>query len=399
MRAGAFGLLLVALTLAPPGAAQVPALSERSHERLAAAQQAMERGRHAEAADLLEALLAERRLEPGEAAVVQQNLGYARLALGHHERAVTAFEAALRSEVLPEAVAHPLRYNLAQLHARAGRWREALDALAPWLAAERTPSAEAHLLAGHVYHRLGRQAQAIEHLQQAIDGAAEPPEDRLQLLLAAYLADGREAAAAALLQRLVTRYPARRGYWLQLSDLHLRLKREHAALATLELAQQHGVLQPADLPALARLYLHLDMPYRAARLLEGVLESGSEGVGAEDWELLAAAWQRAQEPERAVDALRRVGALRADGTAALRAGRLLMDLERWEEAVAELEAALRRGGLARPAEAQLLLGIAALEAGDPARAIPALQRAAQHGPTRPAAEAWLARAGAAAGRN
>jgi tetratricopeptide (TPR) repeat protein len=378
---------------APPiagvaGAAERPALSERTHRRLSAAQELLNRDRPDEAVRALRALHDDA-ASGYERALVQQTLGYAYLAQGEHEAAAKAFQDALDNGSLPPQAAHPLRYNLAQLHAQAGRYRQAAGGLEHWLAAEPNPPPAAHLLAGQVYFQLKEYGKSIAQVRSAIDKAAAPPEAWYQLLLAAYHEDGQHEAAARLLQEMVAREPDNAAHWRRLADLQLHLGRHREALATLELALRRDLLEGSDRRRLAQLYLYLELPYRAARLLGDALEAGQVPDDAEHWALLGDAWLGAREYARAVAALREAGERTQEAAPFVRAVEILLSQERWHEAAELLDQALERATEDEAPRVQLLAGIAAFHSGEHDRAAHLLSSAARAEATRAQAEAWL----------
>lgn len=388
--------LLLALGLALAAAASAeqaegPALSEPTWRALQAVHELMDAGKWDEALGRLQALAPKVEANAYESAVTAQTLGYVYGSLERYPQAIEAFSRALAGQALPADVAHTLLYNLAQLLIHQERYEEGIARLETWLKAEPKPGLEAHVLAATAYYRAGRYAAAVPHARKVIEQKKDAEDDWFRLLLACYQELEDYEGMAGVLEQLVRRRPEERDYWLQLAATYQRLQRDARALATLELANRRGLLDEDKTLQLARLYLYLEMPYPAARLLEDKTASGAVQASAENLDLLGEAWLRAREPEKALPVLERAAAASPEAGRWLLIGQIYCDLERWQEARAPLERALAGGGLERPAQARLLLGVASAETGDAARARELLTQALEDAATREQARWWLGR--------
>lgn len=107
------------------------------------------------------------------------------------------------------------------------------------------------------------------------------------------------------------------------------------------------------------------------------------------WEDLANSWAAARELDRALEAYGRAAALASDGKIDLQRGYILVDLERWAEAEEALAAAVRKGGIDRPCNAYLLLGMAQYEQGKLPLAQRSFTQAAADERCRSGAAQWL----------
>lgn len=140
---------------------------------------------------------------------------------------------------------------------------------------------------------------------------------------------------------------------------------------------------------LASLYLEQGQPAQAAAVLERGLDEGRLEPSTKTLDALATAWFKAGDPAKAEAVLARAASSASDGRADLRLGQLLVEEKKWAPAATALESALAKGGLAEPATAELLLGIARFELGDFGAARIALEKAATADKTRAEAREWL----------
>lgn len=361
----------------PPASRSIGALRPWAGRRLDRAHAALAAHRIAEArAALGELARSEARLTATERALMHQTLGYVEAAEEHWEPAAAAFEQALADGGLPDADRRTMRRDLAQLYLALGRGDDAMRLLTACLAEEPPPAADLHYLAATAERLRGDTASALAHARAAVAGRPAPPESWLRLLLALLVDDARYREAVPITQRLLAAGPADpKPYWLQLSALYGALGERRHALAAMQAAHAAGLLtDERDLTTLAQLYLASGVPYRAALLLEDAMRAGTVPETPRSLALLAQSWLAAREPERARAPLARAAAAAEDGGLFLRLARLELDAGHWEAARAAARAALAKGGLARPGDAELLLRAA--DAGGAHEAPPASTAAA-----------------------
>jgi len=365
-------------------------LSQRTYERLIEVHRLIEERQVTEALQALDTLLPELEGEAYETSVIHQTYGYAYIGIDDFPKAITSFKAALALDALPEEPALRILYDLAQLYISIERYEPGAEAVERWLIKTPNPTPEAHALAAGAYIPLNRFAIAIPHLREAIILSPTPKEEWYQSLLGLHYELMEYQEATRLLKTIILKFPDKSIYWSQLSNLYLTLKEDAKGLAILELAYMKGFLEEKDLVLLASLYQYQEVPHKAGILLEKGISEGSIQSTKENWEKLSDAWFQAKELERAVIALERAAKLSDDGKLDVRRGTLLVELERWEEAVQALEAGLSKGEMKNSGRAHLLLGIASNALGEPERAITSFKKAKASPDTRRSATQWLA---------
>jgi len=170
----------------------------------------------------------------------------------------------------------------------------------------------------------------------------------------------------------------------------MALNDRDAALAALELAFRYGVLtSEQSLLQLAQLYLAAGVPYKAARLIEQQLKSGTISNTAQHRELLAYAWSSARERTQAISALERALQDKATPELRLRLAQWYVEVGKWR-AVTEVLAPIN--GIANDrttSQARLLLGMAYFELGETDAAREAFSQARQFPKTSQSAQQWL----------
>lgn len=364
-------------------------LSESTYKALGEINELLQADRNREALTKLETLQKDVAGDDYESAVVQQTLGYAYNGLERYEQAAEAFVRAVESNALPPDVSHKLEYFIAQLYAQNRQYKEAILYLERWLDREDNPDVDAHRLAAGLYYEAGAYGKVSEHARLAISKSRKADESLYQLLLASYFETRDYSRAAALLEDMLQLFPENQTYWKQLYSTYQLLKQEKKALAVYELAYRRDFLSSEEKEELARLYLHLQAPYRAARFLESELERGAIERTGENLKLLADSYYLAQETDKAIEAYGRAASKTDDSELYFRQGQLLVKQEQWQEARQALLQALQGDSLKYRPQAHLLLGIAAYKLNDNNTAREELRQASQSDETRQQAEYWL----------
>ncbi len=387
-------LMLGIMLFAPPLPAQSQQedgeylLSESTYKALSRINELLETGNNSEALNELRSLQ-QNVSDEYEQAVVQQTMGYAYNGLQRYEQAAAAFIKAVDSNALPADVSHKLDYFIAQLLAQTGDHQRAIQYLEKWFDDEQDPDMEAYRLAAGLYYQVENHDQVINYARAAIDKSRQTDENLYQLLLAAYFETKNYSSAANLLKNMLQLFPEEENYWHQLYSTYQLLDQEKQALAVYELAHKRGYLNKEEKEQLARLYLRLEAPYRAAQFLQKELEQGGIDTTTNNLKLLAESYYLARETDKAIEAYGRAAEIGDDGELHFRHGQLLANQRRWEAAQTALQKALNSGELENTARAQLLLGMAAYKLNNDETAKEALRQASQNKDTREQAEYWL----------
>ena len=404
------GVLAAALVLAfaTPSAAQEAAaeqslgdletqetasMRETTYKELAKAQEAVEAESYGQAIQILDKLSKEdlNNYERAQLLNLQAFVYYAQDQLG---RAIGAYEQLLRQPELPEALSTSTLYTLAQLYFSREEWQKAVDALERWLAATPEPSRQAYEMMAQAYYQKGDHRKALDPARKVIEltrQAGEPVKEHSYLLLRVLYYELKDYPRVVdILHQLIETYPKKQ-YWMQLASLYGEMDRLDKQLNVLELAYLQGYLeQESEVLSLVSLLLNNEIYLRAGRILDKELASGTVTSTFEHWRLLAQAWTMSQEHERAIPALTRAAELAPDGRMDVILSQTLMNLDRWEEAVAAARTALRKGGLNRPDQVQVMLGQALFELGRFDEARDAFIAAQADQRSRQLAAQWLA---------
>lgn len=368
-------------------------LSKDTYDLLNLARDAMTDQKYQLAVQKLDSYLLKSELKAYDTAVINQTLGYAYNLLGNYQSAIMSFEKALTADALPEKVAHEINYNIAQLLIQSEKYAEGLSYLDKWFAKENQPSTDAHLLAATAYYKIDKFRQLIPHAKSAIEISDSPQQSWYELLLAGYYESGMLKDAASLLETLIDKYPENNNYWLQLAAVYQQDKQDKKSLAVSELAYEKGILQSDNIIQLAQTYLYLQLPLKAAMLLDKELKSGKIEPARNNIELLVNSWLLAHEPERAAKLLQRFVKKFNDASLYYKLGHIYIELERWDKAMLALESSVADKGPESNREIKpntwLLLGIAAFHNKKLQRSTEVFNKALEFKETRDQAQWWL----------
>jgi hypothetical protein len=223
----------------------------------------------------------------------------------------------------------------------------------------------------------GDYSGAIKELMVELQGAdragTAPPEDRLKLLLNAASKQGDNNAYVYAMEKLVTYYP-KKEYWV---DLLSRMQRkpnfsDRLSLDAYRLSLATGSMTaPADYMEMAQLALQADLASEGKQVIDKGMKSGALSTGAQaerakrlqalvDKKLAEDTASRAEDERQAAAA--------KSGDPMISLGMKLVYSGEAAKGVQLIQQGITKGGLKRPEDAKLHLGIAQLAAGDKAKA-------------------------------
>ena len=374
-------------------ARRTPAIRERVYQPLAQAQECSETEDMECAHELLDRVREMDDLNSYEVANMWNIYAFIYFSQDNFGEAIRAYENLLLQEELPIGLETTTMYSLATLYVQQERYREGLDMLDRWFVLSDAPSPEPYVLKAQIHYRLEQFAEGVEPLLTALEIAAEqgrdPQEGWYQLLNVFYFEQEDYPNVIATLTILAETWP-KKDYFVQLAGIFGQEGDENTALALYEAAYEVGWLdRSAEFVTLAQMLLNADIPFKAAIVLQEGLDEGTIESTAANWRLLAQSWQLAQEDELALPALVRASSLAEDGNLDHRLAQSYANLARWDECVDSAREALRRGGLNREDQANLLLGNCLVELKEYSEARSAFEAAARDERSRSGARQWL----------
>jgi tetratricopeptide (TPR) repeat protein len=327
-------------------------------------------------------------------AILNQALAQVEWSRENFDAALRYFEKAVELDALPDLAHFSLMYQIAQLYFMKDRYQDALDRLELWFckSSPENITAEAWVLKAAILARQGNYLETLKAIDVAISMSENPKEQWYQLKLASHYELEQYPQAAETLETIISYWPDRKVYWIQLSQIYYKLKQEEKALAIMALAYRRNMLDKrSDITYLSSLYSNANVPYKAAEVLEKGINNGVLESTENYWTATADSWYAAEELEKALSAYEKAGKASDDGAIDLRRGYILIDLERWPDALAALNSALKQGGLdeRKTGEAHLLRGMAQFNLGNFDAASSDWGKARRNSRTKDAAQQWI----------
>ncbi|MEM8661285.1 MAG: tetratricopeptide repeat protein, partial [Pseudomonadota bacterium] len=276
--------------------------------------------------------------------------------------ALRAYENVIAQPDIPLAMEINTRYTVAQLYFVQEQWQKGIDALLKWFAMTETPNANAYVLLSQGYYQTKDYPKSLTNVNKAIDmytaSGKVPKEQWYNLARYLYFEKNDVTNTVATLEELLKHYPKKQ-YWVQLSHMYGEQKKESLQLAAMDTAYVQGMLDKGtEQVTMAYLYLNGEIPYQAAKVMEEGLDNDSIEPTSRNFEIAASAWRQSQELEKAMEDMETAAAKSDDGELYARLGNIYLDADMNAEAITAINKGLQRGGIKRPDNARLVLGMA-----------------------------------------
>lgn len=374
---------------------KTPTLRKQVYEKLNEAQLMMESEppQMAAAKKLVNDVKNMKDLKPYELAQLWNFSAYLSYSQGDTKQAINAYNQVLAQPELPEAMQTQTIYTLAQLFFADEQYQKSIDMMNRWFSDAVNPGPDPYIILGQAYYQLGQYQKALQPVETAIRLAKEkgkPVKENWLLLLRVFYYELNDYQKVAnILEELLQSWP-KKEYWVQLAGMYGELNKEVHQVAAYELAYVQGFFtQERELVQMAQLYMSQEVPYKAAKVLEKGMADGSIARTGKNVRLIAQAWAMAQEHDKAVPALKEAARLTGDAELYVRLAQSYINTDQWKDATDALQTALSRGGLKRPDQARIMLGMAQFNRDQLGSAEKTFQIATRDSRSAKAARQWI----------
>jgi len=387
-------ILCLVVLCCTQGIANAQSVTKTTFRALENVQALMEQERYTEAFGVLETLVTQVQNIPYDHALVNQYLAHPSVVLDRPDRARKALETALAEEGLPPEFRADLKLFYGTILLTDEEFAAAASALEDWLAVAPSPNPKQIFNVAYAQYMSGSLPRAEELVIRTFAMAPRPaiPDAWLQVYYRILFDSRKYAEAETLLYELLQRNPQSQQHWRLLASHFLQLEQSNDALAAIMVSYWGGLVRDVeDLRRILSLYGFVDVPEKAAQLLEQWLAENKIPANAEALKQLGNFWLLARERDKAKSALQQAASTSPDGRTYQMLAGIYFEDEDWVAAHTAYQRALRAGGLEEPLRVSLLAGIAAYRAGlkDEARA--ALRNAATSSRFKSQAESLLKR--------
>ena len=376
LRAGAVAVVVACGGLFPAASSAQEGLRPEIGRPLQAAEEMIKRGRYREALAKVHDAEAAGARNANETYLIERMRLAAASGAGDAEAAARSFDALSGSSRISgadklkmiESIAG--NFYRAQQYAKSMQWSQRYFREGGTSPAIRTMLIQSQYLSGDF---AGAAKELMVEVQGAERAGTPPAEDRLKLLLNAASKQGDNNAYVYAMEKLVTYYP-KKEYWV---DLLSRLQRkpsfsDRLALDAYRLSLATGSMTAAaDYMEMAQLALQADLASEGKQVIakgmsSGALSTGTQAERAKRLQALVDKRLTEDAASRAQDETEALAAKTGDGLVGV--GMKLVYAGQAAKGVQLIQQGIAKGGLKRPEDAKLHLGIGQLAAGDKAKA-------------------------------
>ncbi len=372
---------------------QAQAVSREVYDEIQRAQELIGAEEYDAALLLLHKLNRSDKLTEYEKSNILRYIGYSQYSIGDTHAAIATFSEVLLLPGLEEQIRKQTIYTLAQLNSAAERYLDAIRLLEQWFALEPNPAPDTYVQYAQNLYQLQRYGEMIAPIETAVEiakGRELPAREEWYVLLNfAYFNQENYRKVRDIHKILLANWP-KKHYWLSLAGAFTELGESDKLLAAYDAANVQGLLESeAELVLMAQLYMQHDVPFKAGTLLESEIREGRVSGSAENYRLLSQAWSLAHEDERSIPALTEAARLSDEGELDLRLGNAYLSLGRYAECESVIRAGLRKGGINRPDNAYVSLGMCLYHQRKYAEAISAFREAGKTQRSAAIAGQWI----------
>lgn len=373
---------------------KTPALREQVYSQLARAQQLVDAGDvDAGLRVLQEVERKQSSMNSYERAMLWNFYGYFNYGQDNVEKAIFYFNKLVEEEALPLALEQNTLFSLAQLSLGQENYDQVLQYLNRWeQLVPQDQQQKGWVLKAQTLYQQGNFPQALTAINQVIQAAVKqaqkPEENWLILQRAVYYELDQMEQVAGVLEQLVKHYN-KPEYWVQLAGVYGQIGEHQKQLALMEVSYQLGYLsKESELLNLAQTYFFGDLPYQAGQVVAKGMAEGVIQPTLSNLQFLSQAWIAARETDKANEALIAAAKLSDNGELDAQRATLLLNNERYQEALSAARQALEKGQLRQPGMMHLVIGMAELNLENFNAALQAFAAAKQFDEAQQLASQW-----------
>ena len=388
------GILSALLAGSPPVAqAAEQRASNRTYLKLMDVQQLWDEDQFTQALDVLHDYEARVIGDAYDQALVLQYIAHTYVFMDQIADSRAALERALALDGIDTPLTAELKLTYGQILMGDEQFDKALGELEFWYenTEQEKPSGQIFTL-GYANYMTGHLQRAENLVDTAIAADPNPRKSWYRLHYQILFELKEYPRAKALLLNMIEQDPYETDNWRLLANHHLQLEDSTSALAALAIAYNAGLLEGAeDLKRMITLYGAVEVPEKAARLLEKHLEDGSLEADPDMLRRLADLWMLSREREQAKLALQRAAEVAPNGRTYEMLGNIFYEDEAWDDAYDSYLRAIELGGLDQIGRVYLLAGLSAEAGGNKDAAREAFREARKSDDLRRQADALLRR--------
>jgi tetratricopeptide (TPR) repeat protein len=398
----ALGIVSSAAVLTPSAvhAAEKTKMSKAVGVPLQAAQKAMANKQWDTAlAEIKKAQAVEKRT-PQEDYQIDEFLGYIYLQQKKYAQAAPVFERMLNTGLVPADQVDDRIKAVAQIYFQEKEDKKSIEWTKKWLA-KHPGDEDMGVLLAQAYYRLNDYKSAAAQMSSVVANIEKsgqtPKENYLQIVLSSqYKQDNKEGTTEAL-KKLVRYYPSN-DYWANLVDTYRRqTSSDRVTLGFYRLMTDIGILkEKGDFMEMSQLAIEAGVPGEAEAVMKNGMENGplkstDKTEQGRYQRLFDAAKKQAAADRPSLGQQAKDAEKASQGQPSVGVGQAYLSYGMYDEAIAAIQAGLKKGGVTDTDEAQISLGIALLKKGQKDAARQAFKAVKADGKWADLAALWVLR--------
>lgn len=346
---------------------KTPAIRNTVYEKLSKATEALDEKDFATAVEVLDDMLDRHRrgrneLNSYELANVWNSYAFIYYTQEKFDQAISAYSEVVKQPDIPLGMELTTRYTIAQLYFVVENYGKAVRALEEWFKVEANPAPNAYVLLAQGYYQEKELDKALTAVEKALlvskSKGKEPKEQWYLLMRALYYEKNDDRKMAWTLEELVKRWP-KREYFVQLSSMYGQLNNDKKQLAAHDVAKTGWGLEKGSTKLnMAYLYMGNEVPYKGAVILDKGLTDGSIEAKTTTYTTTAQAYSLAQEAEKALPYMEKAAKSSDKGEPWASLAGVYFDNDRYEDSLEAARTAFKKGGIKRPENTYVLMGMA-----------------------------------------
>jgi len=349
-----------------------PKLSKAVGVPLQAAQKAMAAKQwDAALAELKKAQAVEKRT-PQEDYQIDEFLGYILVQQKKYGQAAPVFERMLNSGLVPPEQVDDRTKAVAQMYFQEKEYKKSGEWTKKWLA-KHPGDEDMTVLLGQTQYLTEDFKGAASTMSQVVandeKNGRTPKENYLQIVLSSQFKQDNKDGVADALKKMVRYYPQPQ-YWENLADTYRRKQTsDRVTLGFYRLMSEVGVLKDkGDFVEMSQLAIEAGVPGEAESTMQkgidnGVLKSDDKTEQNRYTRLLEAAKKQAASDRASLAQQAKDAEKATQGQPSVGLGQAYLSYGMYDEAIAAIQAGLKKGSVTDADEAQISLGIAQLKKG------------------------------------
>ncbi|GHG03307.1 tetratricopeptide repeat protein [Thalassotalea marina] len=373
---------------------RVPAMRNRVYTQFARAQQIADAGDKAGGLAVLDEVK-ERidSLNSYEVAMLWNFYGFTHYANDDLPNAIASFKNVVAQEAIPETLRLSTLYSLAQLSMQQQDYGQTIKFLDQWQAINtKALTTSQHVMYANVYYQDKKYQQSLTSINNAIELAKlnkEVPEENWLILARANYYELKQPKKVVEIMEEMVRLYSKPEYWIQLAGMYGEVGEEQKQMGAMEAAWQAGfITKPQDITMLAQLYRFHNAPYKAAKLLDDSIAQGQIVASEKNLEMLAQSFIAARDDLKAIPVLVKASEIAESGKFDAQLAQAYLNTEKWQQAIASADKALKRGGINREGDMHLVLGMSYFNMKEFDKSLDAFKAAEDIAAARKTAKQW-----------